>query len=104
MSMPSGATAAAACSRSVLCEPARRLPLIARTFIGLRLYQREVGGDEDVVCEHRLAGRQVGGPVDPVVAAVDRRLDVDAEALVAVAVGDRPRDRATDLDGLRDTA
>src|SRR5215203_3809527 len=104
MSIPSGATAAAACSRSVLCEPARRLPLIARIFIGLRLHQREIGGDDDVVREHRLAGGQVCVPVDAVVAAVDRGLEIEAEPLVAVAVRDRTGERARDLDGAGDAA
>src|SRR5688572_28705350 len=104
MSIPSGATAAAACSRSVLCEPARRLPLIARIFIGLRLHQCEVGGDDDVVREHLLTGGQVCTPVDAVVAPVDGGLEIETEPLGAVAVRDRPGDRARDLDGAGDAA
>ena len=67
-----------------------------------RLHQREVGLQGDLVGEGLGAVRHVGVPVDPERGAVDRGLELEPVALVAVRVGRRADDRAGERGGLGD--
>src|SRR5712691_10300869 len=96
-STPSGAASTAARRSCVLCESARRLPETARIRMGLgllRLHERELGDELHVVAEVVAAALVRRIPVDAVGGAVDRRLELEAEALAAErvdlrCVGDR---------------
>src|SRR5206468_888022 len=70
-------------------------------FIVLRLHQVELARQRDVVRQRGLARRQRVVPVDPELRPVDRALELEADALLAVRIGDRVDDRALQLDGLR---
>src|SRR5437870_12729773 len=99
ISTSSPTSSAAARSSFVLYESPRTLPEMARIFIALRrLEELKLGDELDLVREGRLAGRERVVPVDPERGAVDRSLELEAEALVPVGIGDRVADRARELD------
>src|SRR3954452_13638876 len=87
-SHPDGSFSAAARSRRVLWDSARRLPLRPRTFIVLGADQRELDVELDVLGEDVPAGRQRRVPVEAEVVAVEVRLEVEGAALVAVGILD----------------
>src|SRR5437870_123310 len=103
-STPSGAASTAARRSCVLWESARRLPETARILIGLRLlglHERELGDELHVVPEVIATALVRRIPADAVVVAVDRRLELQAEALAAERVGRRRvGDRALEPDRL----
>src|SRR3954466_6218913 len=72
-----------------------------RTRIVLRrLHELQVGDQGDLVLERRLTAGERVVPADPERGAVDRRLELDAEANVAERVVLGVADGAADLDGL----
>src|SRR5687767_11282774 len=99
----SGNSSTALYSSFALYESLRRLPGMARTRISLgRLDEVELCVDRDVVGKARLAGRQRDVPVDAEGGPVDRRRQGQPDALAAVGVRQRRRDRAGHLGRLRD--
>jgi len=64
------------------------------------LRELQVDDDRDLVRESRLAARERVVPADAELVAVDLGLELEAEALAAVRIGDRVGDDAGDLDAL----
>src|SRR4051812_2943702 len=84
----------------MFCESRRRLPLMPRTRMCLRLQwadELQLREDRDLVGECLVAARERVVPAHAERGAVDGRLELDAEALVAVRVCTRFGDDALDL-------
>src|SRR5215210_781110 len=103
-STPSGSSDAAASRRRELYESRRRLPEIPRIFVKgalVCLDEEELGVDRDVVAQGLVAARERRVPVHAELGPVDGRGEDGADAILAVGVRRRRRDRPHELDGLR---
>src|SRR5436305_9240334 len=103
-STPAGASSATARNSAVLCDPARRLPEMARTRICLcALHGRDADEQLDVVGDEQIAVREGLVPLQIEIAPVDHGFDLEADTLVAPRVGRAEIVDAPDqLDRLRD--
>src|SRR3954451_24253993 len=97
-----GRSSAAVRSSATLCEPRRRLPEIARSFIYLLLHQLEVDGEGHLVAEDLRAVRELHVPVEAVVVAIDDGLELDADPVLAIGSRHRSVDLAAGDDRLGD--
>src|SRR5206468_3597846 len=66
------------------------------------LHEIELGSELDLVGQRRLPVGERHVPVEAELGPVDRRLELEDDALASVGVGDRPGDRARQLDRLLD--
>ena len=82
-----GASSAAARARAELYDPARGCRRWRGSAPHADLDRREVGLEDDLVREQEAAARKRCVPLEAEVGAVDRRLELEADAVVAPRVG-----------------